>query len=101
MTSFDHTTFDADPVKAAWAGTGEEFSKCLAPLDHAGVSFGFNFELKGDSRNFTKYTSPMVKDDAASTCIKAIYTALEADPAFAKEGLESGQIECDGSFSRY
>ena len=73
----------------------------LEKLDHGAVSVGFNLELEGGSRNFTKYTSPMVEDEPAKECIKGIYEALEQTEAFTKEGVEAGQIECDASYSKY
>ena len=101
MTCKTVTGFDADPVGEAWSATAETFTKCFGGLDKAGLSFGFNLKVEEGSRSFTKYTSPMIKDEKASTCVKEVYAELEKDPSFTKEGLEAGQIECDGAYSRF
>ncbi len=93
--------FDADPVAKAWSETAAGFTACLAPQDHTGVAFGFNFELAGESRHFTTYTSPPVNDGEAGKCLDAIYDELRKTSTFSKESLTAGQIECDGSYSRY
>jgi len=101
MTCKTVTGFDTEPVTAAWTALADRFKACFEPLDETGVSFGFNFKLEGTSQNFTKYSSPQVKDEAASTCLKAIYDELRDSEAFKKDGLEAGQIECDGSYSQF
>jgi hypothetical protein len=93
--------FDADPVTAAWSGVSSALRDCLRSTDKSGVAFGFNYELEGDARHFTSYTSPILHDAEASKCLAAIYDGLEESAAFHKDEGGNGQIECDGIYSRF
>lgn len=101
MTCKTVTGFETEPVTKAWVDLGDRFEACFAPLDESGVSFGFNLEIAGPQHNFSKYSSPMIHDETASRCLDAIYDELRKSPAFSTEGLEAGQIECDGGYSMY
>jgi hypothetical protein len=93
--------FDAAAVGPAWSATGPAFVECLGATEMTGLAFGFNYELREGGRNFTTYTSPIVKDAEVSACLSAIYDALEDHEALARGEREAGQIECDGQYSRF